>query len=95
MSDHFRSIDLTEWTAPGSAEHLFTFADVPAASGIPFAIVHLKNGSTRDKTVRMDLDKRVFLDAVSDPLRVAAAPLAQHISGLAFCQPQPSLAAGF
>jgi hypothetical protein len=86
MSDHFRSIDLGGFVLPGEVESRFAFADLPLNPDIPFAIVHLKSKHGPDETLRMDLDKRVFLGPVPDELRVAAPKLAQHIRSVVFHQ---------
>lgn len=85
MSEHFRTIDISGFVLPGEVESRFSYADVPAVSGIPFVIVHLKDEHSATDSLRMDLDKRVFLGDVSDEkLRGAAPVVAQHISGVAF-----------
>jgi hypothetical protein len=85
MSEHFRTIDMSGFVLPGEVESRFSYADVPAVSGMPFVIVHLKDEHTSTESLRMDLDKRVFLGDVSDEkLRAAAPVVAQHISGVAF-----------
>lgn len=85
MSEHFRTIDISGFVLPGEVESRFSYADVPAVSGIPFVIVHLKRERNPIESLRMDLDKRVFLGDVPDEkLRGAAPVIAQHISGVAF-----------
>jgi hypothetical protein len=84
MSERFRTIDISGFILPGEVESRFTYADVPSAAGIPFVMVHLK-GNRDEETLRMDLQKRVFLGEVPDErLRGAAPVVAQHISGVAF-----------
>lgn len=85
MNDHFRTIDISGFVLPGEIESRFSYADVPAVSGIPFVIVHLKGERSATSSLRMDLDKRVFLGEVPDEkLRGAAPVVAQYVSGLAF-----------
>jgi hypothetical protein len=85
MSAHFRTIDLSHFVLPGEIECRFSYAHVPALSGIPFVMVHLKGEADPKETLRMDLQKRVFLGDVPDErLRGAAPEVAQYISGVAF-----------
>jgi hypothetical protein len=85
MSEYFRTIDISTFVLPGEIEGRFSHADVPSLSGIPFVIVHLKGEHYPAKSLRMDLDKRVFLgDVPDDKLRGAAPVIAQYISGLSF-----------
>lgn len=85
MSEYFRTIDISGFVLPGEVESRFSYADVPVVSGIPFVIVHLKSEHDPTSSLRMDLDKRVFLGEVpDDKLRGAAPVVAQYISGVAF-----------
>jgi len=85
MNAHFRTIDMSGFVLPGEIESRFSYADVPAESGIPFVIVHLKGERSATSSLRMDLDKRIFLGEVADEkLRCAAPVVAQYVSGLAF-----------
>jgi hypothetical protein len=86
MSDHFRSIELDGFVLPGEVENRFAFADLALKPGIPFAVVHLKSIRGPGETLRLDLDKRVFLGPVPDELRGVAPTLAQHINDVAFHQ---------
>jgi hypothetical protein len=85
MSEHFRTIDISGFVLPGEVESRFSYADVPAVSGIPFVIIHLKGEHHATESLRMDLEKRVFLGEVPDEkLRSVAPAVAEHISGVAF-----------
>ena len=84
MNSHFQTIDMSGYVLPGEMESRFSYADIPAVSGIPFAIVHLKEEHDSKDSLRMDLNKRVFLgDEVDDKLRGVASEIARHISGVA------------
>jgi hypothetical protein len=65
-------VDLRSFNLP-SLRHPFLHADVAANTSIPFAIIHLELGDS----LRLDLDKRVFLDPVKDE---EIAKCAQKIS---------------
>ena len=79
-----RHVDLTKFVLPGEPSPRFIRADIPPDEGIPFALIHLADASP----VRMDLDKRVFLDRVADEaLAKAASPLADYIFSR---QPEPT-----
>ena len=83
MSTHFRTIDMSGFVLPGELESRFSYADVPAVSGIPFVIVHLKGEHNSNDSLRMDLNKRVFLgEEVDEELRGVASDIARHISGV-------------
>jgi hypothetical protein len=86
VSEYFRSINLGDFLLPGEGESRFAFADLPLNPGIPFAIVHLKGKYGSGETLRMDLDKRVFLGAVPGELQFAARSLAEHICNVAYRQ---------
>ena len=89
MSDLFRSLDLSGLVLAGDVFSRFSWADVPANTGVPFVIVHLKADDATQKTLRLDLDKRVFLGDVEDEkVRASAAEVAHYISGHAFGLPQ-------
>lgn len=76
MSDRPREVDLTGYILPGESSPRFTHADLPPNKGIPFALVHLADATS----IRMDLDKRVFLDPVTDKaVATAAPPLAEYL----------------
>jgi hypothetical protein len=95
MNAHFRTIDISGFVLPGEIESRFSYADVPAVSGIPFVIVHLKGERNATGSLRMDLEKRVFLGEVPDEkLRGAASIVAQYVGGLAFPTPQAEPASG-
>ena len=85
MSERFKTVDLSRFVLPGDACARFSKADVPVDPGVPFVIVHLKTDAATDSTLRLDLDKRIFLGAVGDEkLRSSASQVAQYISGLVF-----------
>jgi hypothetical protein len=85
MSECFRTVDLSQFVLPGDACARFSKADVPVDPGVPFVIVHLKTDAATESTLRLDLDKRVFLGAVGDDrVQSSASQIAQYISGVAF-----------
>lgn len=76
MNNNLRYIDLTNFTLPGETTHRFEKAVLPPDKGIPFALIHLSDSSP----IRMDLDKKVFLDQVVDStLSSSSAAVAEYI----------------
>lgn len=89
MSERFKTVDLSQFVLAGDASARFSKADVPIDPGVPFVIVHLRADGLADRTLRLDLGKRIFLGEVNDVrLRSSASEVAHYISGLAFGLPQ-------
>jgi len=66
MSDFCR-VDL-EGKVQNAGTIRFLFADVPASRSVPFAVIHYADdGEEQAYGLRLDLDKRVFLDHLDDP----------------------------
>lgn len=63
----FRRIDLRD-QVPSAGPIEFLSADVSAAANTPFAVIHYADaGKKQPFGLRLDLDKRVFLDHLDDP----------------------------
>jgi hypothetical protein len=78
MADYFRTVQAAPIEAPGLGRLPRVKLSVPLLEGVPFAMVELDGAGKRRQTLRLDLDKRRFLDL---PERPEYANMSAQIAG--------------
>ncbi|HXP60394.1 MAG TPA: hypothetical protein VN829_07885, partial [Dongiaceae bacterium] len=89
MADYFRTVNAPALEVPELGRLERVKLSVPVLEGVPFAIVELDGAKEQRQTLRLDLDKRRFLDL---PERTEYAVASRQIAAsiIEFLQREPA-----